>query len=139
VTVLEALVDASAATRDPRELAAAVRRRIVPMHLMRRGLTRLEPLIVAPEFEAELQACLTDGALAPGARTALHVRMAAAQYAKSVHGERAALVCSSQLRPVLAELLRRFGLRLDVYAYGELPPSMKLEPAMVLSAFDGGE
>jgi flagellar biosynthesis protein FlhA len=54
VATLQALVDASAATRDPRELAEAVRRTIVPGQLRRRGLSHLEPLIVAPELDAEL-------------------------------------------------------------------------------------
>jgi flagellar biosynthesis protein FlhA len=134
VAVLEALVDASVTTRDPRELAALVRRRVVPAQLLRRGIVKIEPLIAAPEFEAELQACLADGLLAPQPQTALRLRMIAAEYAGSVRGDRAALVCSSQLRAGVAEFLRRFGIRLDVYAYGELPPGMDLKPAMILGA-----
>jgi flagellar biosynthesis protein FlhA len=133
VATLEALVDAAPATRDPRELVVAVRRRIVPNLLQRRNLPYLEPLIVAPEFETELQGWLADGTLAPQPQTALHVRLVVDDYANRYRGERAALVCSSQLRPALSEFVRRFGLRVDVYAYGELPPGLDLRPAMVLN------
>jgi flagellar biosynthesis protein FlhA len=133
VATLEALVDAAPLTRDPRELVAAVRRRIVPNLLQRRNLAYLEPLIVAPEFETELQGWLAGGTLAPQPQTALHVRLAVDDYANRYRGERAALVCSSQLRPALSEFIRRFGVRVDVYAYGELPPGLELRPAMILN------
>jgi flagellar biosynthesis protein FlhA len=132
VATLEALVDATAATRDPRELAEAVRRKLVPGLIRRRGIAVLEPLIVEREFEAELQAWLVDGTFAPHPETALHVRSVAAGYATSVARERAALVCTAALRPALSEFLQRFGLRFDVYAYGELPPELELRPAMIL-------
>jgi len=134
VAVLEALVDACVATRDPRDLAAVVRRRIVPAQLLRRGIRKIDALIAAPEFEAELQACLADGALAPQPQSALRLRMDAAEYASKVRGDRAALVCSSQVRAAVSEFLRRFGIRLDVYAYGELPPDIELKPAMIVGA-----
>jgi flagellar biosynthesis component FlhA len=60
--------------------------------------------------------------------------MVAAEYASNVRGDRAAMVCSSQVRAGISEFLRRFGIRLDVYAYGELPPDMELKPAMIVGA-----
>jgi flagellar biosynthesis protein FlhA len=132
VATLEALVDASAASRDPRELTETVRRRLVPGLLRRRGIAALEPLIVEPAFEAELAAWLVDGTFAPAPETALHVRSAAASYTAGVPRERSALVCTAALRPALADFLQRFGLRLEVFAYGELPPELELRPAMVL-------
>jgi len=134
VATLQALVDASAATRDVRELAEAVRRAIVPQQLRRRALTVLEPLIFEPNFEAELQAWLVDGSLAPHPQTALHVRAAASDYLTRVARERAALVCTAPLRPALSEFLARFGVRLDVFAFGELPLELELRPAVILGA-----
>ncbi len=132
VATLEALVDASAATRDPRELTEAVRRKVVPGLLRRRSLTALEPLIVEPAFEAELQAWLVEGTFAPHPETAAHLRSVVGMYATRVARERAALVCTATLRAALSEFLQRFGFRLDVYAYGELPPELELRPAMIL-------
>ena len=60
--------------------------------------------------------------------------MVAAEYASNVRGDRAAMVCSSQVRAGISEFLRRLGIRLDVYAYGELPPDMELKPAMIIGA-----
>ncbi|HTV74592.1 MAG TPA: flagellar biosynthesis protein FlhA [Candidatus Acidoferrales bacterium] len=137
VATLEALVDAAPTTRDPRDLVVAVRRRIVPTLLQRRNLPYLEPLIVAPEFETELQAWLADGTLAPQPQTALHVRLVTDEYVARVRGDRSALICSSPLRPALSEFIRRFGARLEVYAYGELPPGLELRPAMVLNRPEG--
>jgi len=132
VATLEALVDAAHGTRDVRELYEAVRRKLVPAHLRRRASAALEPLIVEPGFEAELQAWLVDGSLAPQADTAVHVRDAVARYAALVPRERAALVCTAPLRAALADFLIRSGIRLDVYAYGELPPELDLRPASLL-------
>lgn len=132
VATLEALVEASGGTRDARELTEAVRRKLVPSQLRRKGLATIEPLIVDPSFEAELHGWLVDGTLSPEPDTAWHVRTMATQYAGSVVRERAALVCTGALRPALAEFLGRFGVGLDVLAYAELPPELELRPAMVL-------
>jgi flagellar biosynthesis protein FlhA len=137
VATLEALIECAATSREPRELAEGVRRTIVPAQLRRRGLAALEPLIVDPAFEAELQAWLVDGTLAPHPETAGHVRAVASRYVTRVPRERAALLCAAVLRPSLGEFLRRFGLRLDVYAYGELPPELELRPAMVMERAPG--
>ena len=132
IATLEALVDAASGSRDPRELTEAIRRKIVPPHLRRRQLPRLEPLVIAPEFEVELQSWLVEGGLGPRPEAALHLRSVAAQYLTRVPRERAALVCTAALRPALADFFERFGLRLDVFAYGELPPELELLPALVL-------
>jgi flagellar biosynthesis component FlhA len=132
VATLEALVDASALTRDVRGLLEAVRRRIVPAQLRRRATSLLEPLIIEPAFEGELAAWLVEGTLAPEPETAAHVRSAAERYAALVPRERAAVVCTASVRAALAEFLARFGIRLDVFAYGELPPELELRPALVL-------
>jgi flagellar biosynthesis protein FlhA len=134
VATLQALVDAASSTRDPRELAEAVRRAIVPGQLRRRTARVLEPLIVAPEFEAELAASWPgDGGIAPRPEAALHVRREASDYASRVRRDRAAVVCTAALRPALAEFLRRSGLALEVLAYAEVPAEIELRPAAVLS------
>jgi flagellar biosynthesis protein FlhA len=132
IATLEALVDASAVTRDPRELTEAVRRRIVPLALRRRAPAVLEALVVEPEFERELVAWLVEGTLAPQPDAAVRVRGIVGAYLARVPRERAALVCGAALRAPLAEFLRRFGYRIEVFAYGELAPEVDLRPAMVL-------
>ena len=132
VAALEALVDAGSFTRDARELCEAVRRRLVPLQLQRRNLPHLEPLVVAPDFESELSAWLGDAAPAPNPDVALHLRAVVREYTARVPRERAAIVCSSGLRPSLAEMLLRFDLPIDVFAYAELPPSLELRPALVM-------
>jgi flagellar biosynthesis protein FlhA len=132
IATLEALVDASAVTRDPRELTEAVRRRIVPLALRRRTPAVLEALVVEPEFERELVAWLVEGTLAPQPDAAVRVRGIVGAYLARVPRERAALVCGAALRAPLAEFLRRFGYRIEVFSYGELTPEVDLRPAMVL-------
>ena len=137
VATFEALVDAAASARDPRELAEAARRAIVPQQLRRDGVTRLRPLIVAPELEAELARMWTaDGGLAPDPATALHVRESIARYAAEPEHAPHAVVVTAPLRPLLAEFLERgaAGARLAVYAYAELPSELGLEPAAMLAA-----
>jgi flagellar biosynthesis protein FlhA len=134
VGTLEALVDAAATTREPRELAETLRRRLVPAQLRRRNLDALEPLLLAPALETDLRSWLLDGTLAPQPEHAVRLRAAAAAYVARVPRERAALICGAALRAPLAELVQSFGLRLDVFAYAELPAELELRPAAVLDA-----
>jgi flagellar biosynthesis protein FlhA len=132
VAVLEAMLEAHA--HEPRELAEAARRVIVPDLLRRRGTVTLEPLIFEPEFERKLIAAWcrygNDG-LEPA--TALALRARVERYAASVARERAAVVCTAALRPVLADFLLRSGMRVSVYAYGELPNELTLRPSEVIA------
>jgi flagellar biosynthesis protein FlhA len=132
IATLEALVDAATLTRDPRELIEAVRKKIVPAQLQRRGLAYLEPAIVTPDFERELRGWLSDGALAPQPELALYLRNATHAYAARVERDRAAIVCASAIRPALAEFVHRFHLGTDVLAYAEIPPELELRPIAVL-------
>ncbi len=137
VAVFEALVDAAATTRDPRELAEAARRAIVPLQLRRDGIARLRPLIVAPELEAELARMWTpEGGLAPDPRTALHVRAAILRHAADRTCAPHAIVVTAALRPLLAEFVERTSPGVAVYAYAELPPELALEPHAILDAAD---
>jgi flagellar biosynthesis protein FlhA len=135
VTVFEALIDAAAVTRDPRDLAEAARRAIVSQQLRREGVRALRPLIVAPGFEAELvHAWSPEGGPAPDPRTAVHVRAEIARYAADASCAPHAIVATAALRPLLAELLERSGSGVAVYSFAELPPEVAVEPVAVLDA-----
>ncbi len=135
VATLQALIDAAALTRDPRAIAEAVRRAIVPANLRRRGIAVLEPLVLGPEIETELLASWTgEGDLIPRPELALAVRAASDDYVGRVRRDRAAVVCTAALRPSLSELLRRFGSVIEVFAYGEVPSEIELRPALVVGA-----
>ena len=133
ITVLEAMLEAG--TADPRELAEAARRAIVPDLIRRRGVAQLEPAIFDPEFERLLAASWTQyGAATAAPVTALGLRDRIARYAARMPRDRAAVVCTAALRPLLADFLLRSGVRLPVYAYGELPNEIALVPAEVIAA-----
>lgn len=128
ITALEAMVDAG--TRDPAELAEAARRAIVP-DLLRRRSVSLEPLLLDPALERALvNAWSGMEPLEP--ETTMRVRERIETYAARIPRERAAIVCTAPLRPLLADLLARSGLRMDVFAYTELPPEMPLQPAEIV-------
>ena len=133
VAVFETLGDAAAATRDPRELAEATRRIVVPAQLRRDGTRRLRPLILAPAFEAELARMWSaDGGLAPDPQTAIAVREVVARHLADDALAPHAIVVTAPLRPLLAEFLERTAPGVAVYAYAELPPEVELAPAAVL-------
>jgi flagellar biosynthesis protein FlhA len=135
VVVLEALSDAAATTRDPRELAEAVRRVVVPQQLRRDGTTALRPLIVAPALEEELGRMWSpDAGLAPDPRTALHLRETIVRYRADATRAPHAVVVTAPLRPLLAEFVDRTTRGVAVYAYAELPPELELQPAGVIEA-----
>ena len=131
IAVLEAMVEAN--SRDPSELAESARRAVVPDLLRRRGVAQLEPLI----FDAGTEQMLTtawcrfgNAELNPSAALSLRARVE--RYALTMPRERAAVVCTAALRPVLADFLLRSGIRLSVYAYGELPNEITLAPSEVI-------
>ncbi|HEY5341048.1 MAG TPA: flagellar biosynthesis protein FlhA [Candidatus Aquilonibacter sp.] len=129
--VLQAMLECQ--SREPRDLAEAARRVILPDLLRRRGIERLEPLVLDADYDRELTRAWTgagEGALDPARAIAL--REEASAYAARIPRGRAALLCSSALRPVLAELLLRSALYLDVFTYAELPPELPLAPAGML-------
>jgi len=132
IAVLEAMVEANA--QDPRDLAEAARRAIVPDLLRRRGVPQLEPVIFDPDFERRLAAAWCgygNEALEPA--TALALRARIESYAATMPRERAAVLCTAALRPALADFLLRSGIRVQVYAYGELPNEVTLAPAEVIA------
>jgi flagellar biosynthesis protein FlhA len=132
IAVLEAMLEAG--TRDPRELAEAARRAIVPDLLRRKGVVQLEPAIFDPEFERRLVAAWCRyGTEALEPATALALRARIERYAERTRRDRAAVVCTSALRPVLAEFLLRSGIRVSVYAYGELPNEVALVASEVIA------
>jgi len=116
VIVLQAMLESP--SRDPRELAESARRVILPDLLRRRGIERLEPLVVDAEYD-----------LVPDPQRAIELRDEVADYAARVPRDRAAVLCGSALRPVLSDLLLRSGIRVDVLTYAELPPELPLAPA----------
>jgi flagellar biosynthesis protein FlhA len=132
VTALEAKL--AAATRDPRDLAEAARREIVPALLRRRGAAHLEPALLEPELERRLSVNWTTyGADASAPNVALALRARIEAYAASTPRDRAAVVCTATLRPALADFLLRSGIRVDVFAYGELPAELELRPAEIIA------
>jgi hypothetical protein len=54
ITVFEAMLDAAPHVREPRDLAEAARRVIVPLQFRRDNIARIRPLILAPAIDAEL-------------------------------------------------------------------------------------
>jgi flagellar biosynthesis protein FlhA len=131
VRVLEAMLEAG--TRDPRELAEAARRAIVPGLLRRREIAQLEPAIFEPEFERRLIASWSGrGAEAADPATALALRERIEGYAARIPRDRAAVLCTATLRPLLADFLLRSAIRVGVFAYGELPGELGLLPVEVL-------
>jgi flagellar biosynthesis component FlhA len=106
---------------------------LVPAQLRRKNLEYLEPLLLAPELERRLADSL--GAAAAGAldpQLAMAIRDTAERYAEQVPPQRAALLCTSTIRPLLADFLGRSGVRLSVYSYAEVPAEIRLVPAEVI-------
>jgi flagellar biosynthesis protein FlhA len=132
VAVLEAMIDASVASRDPRDLAEAARRVLVPAQLRRRGLQSLEPLLLDPQLERRLAEVFGSGAGAPDPSLALTIRERAEAYAAGVEPSKAVLLCTTAVRPLLADFLARSGLRLSVFSYAEVPSEIRLAPVEVI-------
>jgi flagellar biosynthesis protein FlhA len=133
IAALEAMLAAS--TRDPRELAEAARREIIPALLRRRAPVSLEPALLDPELERRLSASWSGhGADASTPNLALELRTRLEAYAAATPRDRAAVVCTAALRPWLADFLLRSSVRVDVFAYGEIPAELELHPSEIIGA-----
>jgi flagellar biosynthesis protein FlhA len=140
VSVLEAMIDAASTSRDPQDLAEAARRILVPGQLRRKGFESIEPLLLDPQLERRLTesfAAAGFGNIDPG--LALAIREQAAEYAATAGQGRAMLLCTSAVRPLIADFLARSGLRIDVYSYAEVPAEIRLLPAGVIKEAKGPE
>ena len=137
LVALEAMIDASGG-REPRELAEAMRRRIVPLELRRRNRVP-HVLVAAPDLE-EMLLRYDDPELgvAPDPGFALELRAALVAHAtRFAHA--GAIVTGSRARPLLGELVVRWGIELEVFSYAELPREMPLEPIGTLAVEHDGQ
>ncbi len=137
VAVLQAMLESP--SRDSRELAEIARRVILPDLVRRRTIEQLEPLVIDAEYDRELvrQWGGFGADLAPDPQRAIALRDEVAAYVAKVPRDRAAVLCSAALRPVLADLLLRSEVHVDVLSYAELPPELTLAPVGMLGATDG--
>ncbi|MBC5829058.1 MAG: FHIPEP family type III secretion protein [Candidatus Eremiobacteraeota bacterium] len=137
VATLEAMADAAQTSREARDIAEAARRILVPLQLRRRGTRTLEPFIFAPELESELSASWaptgSPSPSPPNPAIALALRLRVQRYLQRSDRNAAAVVCTTALRPALADFLRRSGLEIEVYSYAELPPEVELKAADVMN------
>jgi flagellar biosynthesis protein FlhA len=132
VAVFEAMVDAAPHARDSRDIAESARRVIVPQHFRRENITRIRPLMIAPAFDAELCRMWGSEGLAPDPATALHLRASVERFTADPSFAPHAVVTTAALRPLLADFFERIGPRIEVYAFGEIPASVAVEPAALL-------
>ncbi len=113
LATLEAMTDAAQTSREARDIAEAARRVLVPLQLRRRGVRILAPFIFAPELESELSESWVSGGVpgagAPNPAIAIAVRERVLRYQQRTAPDVAAVVCTSALRPALADFLRRSG------------------------------
>jgi flagellar biosynthesis component FlhA len=127
------MLDAAPRTREPRDIAEAVRRIIVPRQFICDRIAQLRPLMLAPTFDAELARMWSpEGGLAPDPQSALALRSEVERFSCDPAFAPHALAVSATLRPLIAEFFERVGPRIAVYAFGEIPPSVRLEPAAVI-------
>ncbi len=133
VATIEAMIEVSATTRDARDLADAARKVLVPPLLHARKLHELPALMFDPEFEARVSAAWTGDGGVPDPQLALYIRERVSAYAKTLPGGQTFVVCTSPLRRHLSDLLEKFGMRAEVFGFGELPPDVNLRPTAIVS------
>jgi flagellar biosynthesis protein FlhA len=137
VTILEAVADASAATKDPDAITEAVRaamgRAICKPYQNERG--ELSIIGVAPSLEERLMASLVR--TEQGAVLAVDPQQAqsiASRIARALEQAVAqpVLLCSPALRPHLWRLFARVLPHLGVLSHAEVPPHIQIVPVATL-------
>ncbi len=135
VLAIEAMLEAAATSRDPRDLAEAARKLLIGPMLRRRNLTELNVLMFDPEFERIVALSWNnDGTVPPDPALALYIRERVEAYMRTVPPAKATIICTSGFRRTLHDLLERFSISIDVFAFGELPPEIEVRPSAIVSA-----
>jgi flagellar biosynthesis protein FlhA len=141
-TILEALSDLAARTKDPGALTAAARRalvRTITEHFSDTG-GKIQAIVLDPAVEYELRGALgADGSLAlPPERTMELARNVAAAWKQAMEKglDRAVLLADDRLRMTMASMLARPLPQLSILAYDEIAIGTKIEnvAAVTLSA-----
>jgi flagellar biosynthesis protein FlhA len=134
VITIEAMLEAAVTSKDPRDLAEAARKVLIPPMLRRRNIREMSVLMFDPEFEKRVSASWigSDG-LAPEPQLALYIRERVEQYVRSVPPGRATILCTTSFRRVLSDLLERFNIAIDVFAFGELPVDIEVRPVAIVA------
>jgi hypothetical protein len=101
------------------------------MQLRRRAISPLTPVIFDPTFERELIRTWSDGA--PDPADALLIRSHIETYL-SERPKNPAIICTAQLRPLLADFVIRSGFNIEVFAYADLPSELDIRPAAVIAS-----
>ena len=133
-TILEALADAAAHTKDPAVLAewtrAAIPASVIKPYLSDR--TSLAPLVLRPDSERLLRSGFqrSEGigslTLDPSATRTLVDAIGQALERRGVAAGRPSLLCAQELRPHVRRLLDRTLPHLGVLSFAEIPPSVTL-------------
>ena len=125
VAILEELVDGARVSCELEFLVERARRVAVPPHVRAqvRG-DRLEAFLVDGDAEAALE---REGG-EPAALIALRERIESYREQVRRRGGHPCVVCTSAVRPRLAAVLARMGVRVPVYAYAELPGTLAVVP-----------
>ncbi len=131
VATIEAMLEAAASSRDPRDLADEARKVLVGPLLRRRNVQQLTVLMFDPDFEKRLT-LEWSGLDGFDPKLATYVRDRVERYIGSVPPGRAMVLCTSSFRRTLSELLARFNVSVDVFAFSELPADMHVKPAEVV-------
>ena len=131
VATIEAILEAAATSRDPRDLADETRKVLVAPMLRRRNLKELGVLMFEPDFEKRLSA-EWNGIDGFDPALALHVRERIEAYARTVPPGRATILCTTAFRRTLSDLLARFNISIDVFAFSELPSEITVKPATIV-------
>jgi flagellar biosynthesis protein FlhA len=135
IAMLDAMLEVAGTTRDPRDLAEAARKVLVGPLLRRRNVSELNVLMFDPEFERRVSAAWNvDADAIPDPRLAVHIRERVEAYRHTVPHAKATIICTSGFRRTLRELLERFSIFIDVFAFGEIPPDIQVRPVSVVSA-----
>ncbi len=131
VATIEAMLEGAASSRDPRDLADEARKVLIAPMLRRRNLRELTVLMFEPEFERRLTT-EWNGVEGFDPALALHVREKIEAYVKTQPPGRATVLTTTAFRRTLSDLLSRFTINTDVFAFSELPGEINVKPAVVV-------
>ncbi|MFN8610592.1 MAG: FHIPEP family type III secretion protein [Vulcanimicrobiota bacterium] len=122
-TILETVLENYALSQNPETLGEFVRqalgRQFVP-NLLTKG--ELEVIVLAPEWQRELELCTSGRFLALPAASGSNLLRALRKSLQSNSTGQPVLLCCAQIRPHLRKLVARMLPQMRVLSYAELPP-----------------
>lgn len=134
VTTLELMLEASVGTSEPRELAEAARKKLVPDQLASGKKQKIAVCLIDASLEEAVSDALEGYGSLLQTDLGMYIRIEVYAYAKSRDKKDVNILCAAKQRLAIAELFIDGRFKLNIYAKDEIPRDIAINKMAEIGA-----